>query len=92
MWRQETEQSSRPEFSLFSPYESINANYLINEASFQIYFCFRTLSEAKGSLVPKGFRIGFETAEKNVNRQTNKQTDIFTFIKVEIQLIVDKVP
>ena len=30
--------------------------------------------------MPKGFPIGFEMAEKNVNRQT----DIFVFIKVEI--------
>ena len=77
LWRHETERRVLGRsFSLFSPYESINANYLINEASFQIYFCFRTLSEAKVNFVPKGSPIGFERAEKNAN----KQTHIFVFI------------
>ena len=36
--------------------------------------------------MPKGFPIGFEMAEKNVSKQTDKpgQTDIFVFIQVEM--------
>ena len=35
------------------------------------YYCLRTLPEAKCNFVPKGFPIGFEIAEKNVNKQIN---------------------
>ena len=30
--------------------------------------------------MPKGFPIGFEMAEKNLNKQTDRQTDIFAFL------------
>ena len=39
-------------------------------------YCFSALPEAK-SLVPKGFPIGFEMAEKNVNKQTNRHFRIY---------------
>ena len=41
------------------------------------YYCFRTLPGAIGKFVPKGFPIGFEMAEKNVNRQTDKHFRIY---------------
>ena len=61
---------------LLSISKSINATYLIDEASFQKYFCVRTLKGQKISFVPYGIPIGFEMAEKKLrNRQTNRQTD-----------------
>ena len=76
-------------FYLFSPCKSINANYLINEAFYQIYFCVRTISRSKSTFVPKGIPIGFQMAEKNgKNKDTHTQTHthIFVFIYVEIHL------
>ena len=43
-------------------------------------FCARTFTGPKSSFVTNGIPIGFEMAEKNVNRQTDRQTDIFVFI------------
>ena len=37
-------------------------------------FCVRTLTGPKINFVPNGFPIGFEMAEKNGNKQTDKQT------------------
>ena len=42
-------------------------------------YCLRTLSEAKGNFVPKGFLIGYGMAEKNAKMQTDRQTDTHTF-------------
>ena len=42
----------------------------------KFFFIFRTVPGAIGKFVPKGFPIGFEMAEKNLNRQT----DNFVFI------------
>ena len=44
---------------------------------------FRTYSGAKSNFVPNDIPIGFEMAEKNVNRQTY----IFVFIQVEIKSV-----
>ena len=35
--------------------------------------------------MPKGFPIGFEMGEKNVNKQTDRQTKNVVFIQVEIE-------
>ena len=40
--------------------------------------------------MPKGFPIGLEMAEKNVNKQTDRQTNIFEFILVEIDTVKTK--
>ena len=63
-------------FCLISPCESINANYPIDKASYQKYFCFRTVAGAKSNFFPKGIPIDFEIVENMVY----KQTDIFIFI------------
>ena len=67
---------------LFSPFKVINANYLINGAIYQKHFCVK--KGANSSFVPKAIPIGFEMTEKNVNKQTNGQTNIFVLMYVEI--------
>ena len=52
------------------------------------YCCFRTFPRAESNFVPKGIPIGFEMPEKNVY----KQTDIFVFMLVEINIILSKIP
>ena len=52
------EQDQGPGFSLFSPFKSINDNYLINKVFYQKYFCVRTFADAKCNFVPKGIPIG----------------------------------
>ena len=52
----------------------INQHFLINEASYQKYFCFRTFTGEKSNFVPNGIRIGFEMAKKKVYRHTDKLT------------------
>ena len=54
------------------------------------FYCFRILPGAKGKFVSKGSPIGFEMAEKNVNKQTDRQTNIFEFILVEIDTVKTK--
>ena len=40
---------------------------------FPKYCCFRTIPGPKGNFVPKGVPVGFEMAEKNASRQTDRQ-------------------
>ena len=37
--------------------------------------CFRALPGAKSNIVPMGVQNGFEIAEKNANKQTDRETD-----------------
>ena len=53
--------------------KSINAKYLINEACYQKYFCFRNFAETKNNFVPKGILIGFKMAKKKVYKQTKNR-------------------
>ena len=45
--------------------------------------CFRNFPGAKINFVPKGIQVRFEMAEKQVYKQTEKQTDIFAIIILE---------
>ena len=45
--------------------------------------CFRNFPGAKINFVPKGIQVRFEMAEKQVYKQTERQTDIFAIIIVE---------
>ena len=45
--------------------------------------CFRNFPVAKINFVPKGIQVRFEMAEKQVYKQTERQTDIFAIIIVE---------
>ena len=58
-------------FSFFVSFKSIKANNLINDGSYQIYFCVKTFSGPKSKSVLKGVQIGFEMAEKNANTHTH---------------------
>ena len=71
-------------FSLYSPYKSINANYLINEAFYQIFFCVKIISRSKSTFVPTGIPIGFQMAEKNANTQTHTYTHTHTHFCIYI--------
>ena len=74
----DTRERSQAIFFHFSISKSINATYLINEASYQNILCVRNFPRAKSKFVPKGIPIGLEMAEKMCkNIQTDKQTDIF---------------
>ena len=52
----------------------------LRKITFLKCYCFRTRSGSKRNFVPKGIPIGFEMVEKNLNKETNKQIDIFVFI------------
>ena len=41
---------------------------------FHKYCCFRTIPGPKGNFVPKGVPVGFEMAEKNAHRHTDRYT------------------
>ena len=82
-------------FFLFSPCKSTNViYYVINEASYQTYICFRTFAGAASIRYLNRFRNcqknGVQKTNKQTNKQTNEQTDIFVFIYVEILLVVMK--
>ena len=49
-------------------------NYLNNETSYQIHFCVRKFTGSKSNFVAKSTLIGFEMTEKNVYKQTDRQT------------------
>ena len=67
-------------FSLINPFKSINTiNHVINESSYQNYFLVRNITGAKSNFVL--IQLGFELTGK---RQTDKHTDIFVYIIVEI--------
>ena len=55
---------------------------------FPKYCGFRPFPGAKRNFVPKVIPIDFEMAEKKVNRQTNKQTDILYFLKQRYEFVI----
>ena len=59
---------------------------MLADSSFVLNFlknCFRNVPVAKINFVPKGIQVRFEMAEKQVYKQTERQTDIFAIIIVE---------
>ena len=45
--------------------------------------CFKNFPGAKIIFVPKGIQVRFEMAEKQMYKQTERQTDIFVILIVE---------
>ena len=65
-------------FSLFKLCKSINAYYLINEASYQNNFALEPSHEKKSNFVPKGIPVVFKMTEKIwTNRQTNRHAFLY---------------